>query len=228
MPRHARADMVLMLRNAKRMVLAVSKSIFGRYSVRYGLTERRQTMLPGPRREVFGTDGAWHGIIFDCGRRNRLIAALSFQCRSGADGGAVPPVLVGAQDAGKEGCGVSVLIRGVRLGEGGSTYSSMTARSAQARTGSGDPRPGRVVTPPDTCCHPGCRSAPSARSRALVCQGHQKLWFGSAAAAATRCSWPAPTRGRQPLMPAASGTAASRSAWSTCLGAVTIRLARPS
>ena len=66
-----------------------------------------------------GTDGAWHGDrVFGGGLVTISCAATGFQRRACADGGAVP--CAGRHRVGrKRGCGMSVLLRGVRLyGEG--------------------------------------------------------------------------------------------------------------
>ena len=216
------ADAVLMLRvQAERMNGGFFPSA-REYSVLYGLSEKRQAMLPGnavvlhPGPMVRGmeiafsvADSTQSAVLQQVSNGVHIRMAVLFH------------LLVGARAGGDQ--RMSVLIRGVRLYGEGDRVDVLVSDGQIADIGADLPSPTtptsstppiRSCFPASSTCTPTCVSPAGSTPRTSKPVRQQRLWV-----ATPRCSrWPTPTRSpTAPSSPTTSGTAANRSGWSTCI-----------
>ena len=219
------ADAVLMLRvQAERMNGGFFPSA-REYSVRYGLSEKRQAMLPG-HAVVLHPGPMLRGMEISSSVADSSQSAVLQQVSNGVHVrmAVLFHLLVGA-GRGASGCRVmsALLIRGVRLYGEGDRVDVLVDDGQIAEIGAGPARsrttptsstpPVRSCCPASSTCTPTCASPAASTPRTSKPVRPQRLW-----AVTRRCSrWPTPTRSPTARWsPTTSGTAASRSAWSTC------------
>ena len=221
------ADAVLMLRvQAERMNGGFFPSA-REYSVLYGLSEKRQAMLPG-HAVVLHPGPMLRGMEIASSVADSSQSAVLQQVSNGVHVrmAVLFHLLVGAGSAGDRmsaRMSASLLIRGVRLYGEGDRVDVLVADGQIADIGPGlaDTRRCRRRRRhrPDPAARLRRPAHPSARARPRVRRGHRNRFGGSGSRRihrGVRDGQHRSGRRQRRSSPTTSGTAASRSAWSTC------------